>query len=165
LLRQYPAFLDAVCWESMLFAYLSQHGECGFIDRTTSYYRRHDGGLWTGADLQKKQELAHLFTNTMEKHFQGEYRGELADRELWITSMNVAPVIETWNRQVWRSNRWAVGEELRRVARDMPVAFAVLALSVYLQPLTVNWWRMRRRLSLRSRLQVLKGLLARRDAL
>lgn len=151
LVRQYPSFPDALCWESMLFAYLSKFGDCGFIDQTTSYYRRHLGGLWTGAELNQKQEVTNIFTDTMNAFFNEKFKVELADRELWITKLNTNPQIDSWNLDIWAKNRKAVIQKYRRTAFLRPFQFFRLLISVYLQPMSVSWRRLRRRAALRER--------------
>ena len=53
ILESYPRFPDIVGWISMLYAYLAEHGKCGFLNEVVSYYRHHEGGLWTGAEAMQ----------------------------------------------------------------------------------------------------------------
>lgn len=152
-LARWPSFPSVVCLDNLLFAYLSEQGLCGFIDRETSYYRRHVGGVWSGADWEQRLAMTARCIDAVDNHFAGRYRRELADREVWIYGMEVAldagrPVFPQWLQSL-RVARLAV----RRTFSDAPLACLGFVFKVALQPLSGGYWRLRRVLGLGQRLR------------
>ena len=91
----------------------------------------------------------------MNMHFQEKYRVELADRELWITKMNVSPQIESWDRKIWKEHVRVIHQEFERTASIRPFQYFGLFLSTYLQPISVYWQRLRRRAAIKKRFKFL----------
>lgn len=161
-LSKYPKFPDTVCWESMLLGYLTNKGECGFINREFSYYRRHEGGLWHNADRLKRLDMSRLCIDSLDDFFEGRYRHILADRELWIYSMDVTeqPGKGFWGH--WVQSLKILANVSPRMFTRKPVGFLGLWLRVLLQPLTSLVILVRRRLALRSRFAWLMEMAGRR---
>jgi glycosyltransferase involved in cell wall biosynthesis len=157
LLEQYPDFPDGIGWESYLFVYLSQHGDCGFIDRSTSYYRHHSGGMWTAADRKRRMASVYQFSDTMNEYLGSGYRKEISDREMWIVEMNVTTRPEAWNVSQWRENLGIVASEFQRVTSANFLYFTKVAIKVIFQPLLISAALLRRKLQIRNRLKVFFG--------
>jgi len=157
LIDRYPRFPDRVCWESMLLAYLTEQGRCGFLDEEVSYYRRHAGGLWHNAERMHRLQMSRDCIDAMNDHFGGRYREALADREAWIYRMDLtgAPgpgALGEW----WRS----IGILTTATPRLWPVAWkSLLGLWLLWAMSPVRWGLafLRRRLALGGRLHRLLG--------
>lgn len=152
-LNSWPSFQNVVCLDNLLFAYLSEQGLCGFIDRETSYYRRHAGGIWSGTDSERRLVMTTHCIDAMNEHFSGRYRRELADREIWIYGMEVSldlglAILPQWLHSL-RVSRLAV----RRTFANAPLACTKFLLGVALQPLSGGYRRLRRALGLGQRLR------------
>ena len=80
-------FMQAL--DSLLVSFLLEKGDCGFIDRELSYYRRHSQGTWTGSEVSNQIIETHKITNLLSKHFNGKFDTELHHREIWIYTMMV----------------------------------------------------------------------------
>ena len=78
----FPRFPSAAL-DSLLIGHLAQRGDCGYLNQEMSYYRRHTGGIWTGASRQQRLQDTRACIGAMEGYFQGRYRSELVDREFW----------------------------------------------------------------------------------
>ena len=78
----FPRFPTAAL-DSLLIGHLAQRGDCGYLNREMSYYRRHSDGIWTGATRQQRLQDTRACIAAMDSYFQGRYREELIDREFW----------------------------------------------------------------------------------
>ena len=153
--EKYPRFPSSVVWESMLYAYLAQHGLCGFLDEVMSYYRIHSGGLWTGAEISKRMRLTWIFTDTMDDYFEHRFTDILYDRELWIYKMDTAMRLDgnVWHH--WGQSLEIVRLSFHRLIRVYPFQYLLFALGVLILPVKTGYYRFRGKLSLRKRLKTL----------
>ncbi len=142
-LNIYPRFPDMVGWISMVSIVLSQAGRCGFLDETVSYYRRHAGGLYTGANTLHRIELAQAFTDVMRSHLANRYDKELFDRELWICSWELQLDPQTFSLQLWIYRIKILFSLIApRLCLRMPGHFLKLVSNVISQPLrVVYFWK------------------------
>lgn len=148
LLARYPRFPELVCLDNLLFAYLSQFGPCGFIDRELSYYRRHDVGVWSGAGIDKRLQMTRDCIDALDAYFGGRYRKALIDRELWIYRMDTHIHLGRELLQRWRQSLSVVGAVFSRMIRRAPAGMLILAFEVLVQPLTAVYLLLRRKLGL-----------------
>lgn len=157
LVRRYPAFPDRVCWESMLLAYLTEQGRCGFIDEEMSYYRRHAGGLWHNAERIHRIQMSRDCIDAMNEYFGGRYRKELADREVWIYAMETRPNPDLPIGGQWRFAAQVARQALHRTLGGAPGPCLGLVLRAVALPALILHQRARRALGLRTRLAQLFG--------
>ena len=158
-ITRWPCFPSVVCLDHLLFAYLAAQGRCGFIDRETSYYRRHDGGVWSGAEAGDRLEMTARCIDAVNDFFDGRYCQELNNRELWIYSMSITPNLNRTVKEQWRL-AWMVGSQAaRRTLAAAPVACIRLLIVVGLLPVLISYKKMRRALGLRKRLERTIGIL------
>lgn len=155
-LSEYPAFPDDVA-DAAIFAYLSSRGLCGFIDEEMSYYRRHDGGVWTGSDLNAKMKKTWSCVDSLDEYFEGKYGRELADREVWIYEMEMHPRLERPVAPQWSGALNLLSQSFTRVARRSIFGALRLVVGTVVLPFRILYYRLRRRLSLRQRLMRLLG--------
>ena len=78
----FPRFSTAV-HDSLLIAHLAQRGDCGYLNQEMSYYRRHGGGIWTGASREQRMQDTRECIAAMDSYCRGRYHQELVDREFW----------------------------------------------------------------------------------
>jgi glycosyltransferase involved in cell wall biosynthesis len=151
LLNTFPDFPDVVGWISMVYAYLAQHGLCGFLNEIVSYYRIHPGGLWTGAQIYKRMHLTWIFTDTMDDYFEHKYTKILYDRELWIYKMDTAMRLDGNFWEHWTQSLSIVRLAFPRLIKIYPFRYMMFALGVFVEPVKTGFYRLRRKLALRSR--------------
>jgi glycosyltransferase involved in cell wall biosynthesis len=161
LIESYPRFPDIVAWESMLCAYLTERGKCGFLNEVVSYYRRHEGGLWTGANLDNRMRMTKIFTNTMDQYFNYRYTNLLFDRELWIYKMDTAICLGKGFWQHWMQSLYIVRTAFPRIVKVLPGQYILFAIGVFFQPLSALYFLLRRQLALRRRVSAFKTLFKR----
>ncbi len=155
LFETYPDFPNVECLESMVYAYLSQHGLCGFLNEIVSHYRIHSGGIWTGADISKRMRLTWSFTDIMDDYFDRKYSKILYDRELWICKMDTAMRLQGDIREHWRQSLSVVRLSFPRLIRHCPSKYIAFALNVLVLPIRTIYYRFRAKLSVRKRLNAL----------
>ena len=155
LLETYPDFPNVQCLESMVYAYLSQHGMCGFLNETVSYYRIHSGGIWTGADISKRMRLTWSFTDIMDDYFDHRYSKVLYDRELWICKMDTDMRLQGDVWKHWLQSLSVVRLSFPRLIRHCPLKYLAFALNVSVLPIKTMYYRFRAKLSIRKRLNAL----------
>lgn len=145
----YPNFPEGAL-DTMLLALLTAKGDCGMIPEPLSYYRRHPGGYWTGAERGERLRLTRSCIDALDAFFFHRFRRELTDRELWLLRSDaVLPTQQTWRywHQTWRF-------QLRQAPRLLPRAplgYLILIGHTLLQPLLFGVLRLRSRLALGSR--------------
>ena len=161
LLERYPRFPEVVCLDNLLFGYLSSLGPCGFIDKEVSYYRRHAGGVWTGAAVARRLEMTWACIDALDDYFSGIHRRELVDRELWSYRLDTALSLQPGFWQRWRAALGMLGHAVPRMSRRAPLGFARLAIEIFAQPPVAGWLLLRRKLALGSRVA---GLARRKPA-
>ena len=149
--ERWPRFPSVVCLDHLLFAYLATQGDCGFIDRETSYYRRHAGGVWHGANLAARLAMTARCIDAVDEWLALLYHPELADREVWIYAMETAPDPDRPILEQWRFSGLVAHQALRRTLRGAPGPCLRLVLRVGVLPLIVLHRRLRRGLALRNR--------------
>ena len=138
--------------DSLLIAHLATQGDCGFIDREMSYYRRHAGGAWSGQELTRQIADTQAATDALSRRFGGRYDAELFDRELWIYGMMLQldlgqPVFPQWKR------RWPlVRPVLARTFRFHPVGSLLCLGRLLVLPAGAGLNRARIKLGLGTRL-------------
>ena len=155
IMQSYPKFPDVVGWISMVYAYLAEHGDCGFLDESVSYYRHHEGGLWTGKDASARLKLTWVFTDTMNEYFDGQYKNELYDRELWIFGMETSIQLSNWTWQRWIQNLQLLNSELPRSLSVLRIKSISALIRMLFQPITYAYLKMRRVAALKQRLSSL----------
>jgi glycosyltransferase involved in cell wall biosynthesis len=156
IVNTYPRFPDIVAWESMLYAYLGEHGKCCFLNEVVSYYRRHEGGLWTGANLDKRMRLTWIFTDTMDEYFGRKYTRLLYDRELWIYKMDTEIRLgaDFWHH--WLQSLSIVRLVFSRMTKVFPARYLLFASAVLLHPFAALYLLARRKLAIRRRMEAVK---------
>ena len=92
---------DVLALDTLLIAHLMIRGDCGWINREVSYYRRHVGGSWNRLDCGCRILNTQHVTNVLSEQFTGRYDSALRDRELWIYGMMMKldlnqPVMVQW---------------------------------------------------------------------
>lgn len=155
LLNEFPWYPDIVCLDNIIFARLAELGDCLFIDAETSYYRRHEGGVWSGSDFYLKLRMTAECVDLVDSYFGGRYEKELLEREVWIyrmqTTLDPGP---DFNFR-WLCAMRVVKFATPRLIWRSPTSWLLLVLGVAIKPLTVSLQYLRQKLSIRSRL---KGL-------
>lgn len=154
----YPNFPEGAL-DSMLLALLTARGDCGMIPAYFSYYRRHSGGYWTGAERGERMRLSRACIDALDAFFFQRFRRELTDRELWILHLDAAlPAQHTWRhwRQTWRCQ---LGQAPRLLPRA-PLGYLILIGRTVLQPLLFGLLRLRSRLALGSRWRRFRTMVA-----
>jgi glycosyltransferase involved in cell wall biosynthesis len=154
LLATFPRFInlpEIFALDSILYAYLSQQGLCGFINEFLSWYRAHPGGVWTGASLSDRMALIWTFTDIMDDYFNHQYTGILYDRELWIYKMDTAMRLDKNLWEQWVQSLLVVRMAFPRLIKIYPLRYMVFALGVCVQPVKTVYYRLRRKLAIRSR--------------
>jgi glycosyltransferase involved in cell wall biosynthesis len=134
--------------DSLLFAFLAEKGDCGFIDRELSYYRRHAGGAWTGTADAARIRATRQVTDTLSTWFNHRQNRALYNRELWVYRMMCrtdlrAPLVP----QLWRNARLMM-QVFPRIFRVLPGQALTFAASILLQPLTATARQLRFKLGL-----------------
>jgi glycosyltransferase involved in cell wall biosynthesis len=145
----YPNFPDGA-FDSMLLALLASKGDCGMVAEPLSYYRRHPGGYWTGAERGQRLRLSRECIDAIDAFFFNRFRRELVDRELWIHQLDaVLPLEQPWRHwcQTWRLQLAQASRLLHRA----PLAYLFLLSQTALQPLLFVLYRLRCRLAIGSR--------------
>jgi glycosyltransferase involved in cell wall biosynthesis len=154
LLETFPRFLglpEIFALDSILYAYLSQYGSCGFINEFLSWYRAHPGGVWTGASLSDRMALMWTFTDVMDEYFNQKYTGILYDRELWIYKMDTAMHLDGSFWEHWIHSLSIVRLAFPRLIKVYPLRYMIFALGVCMQPVKTSYYRLRRKLAIRTR--------------
>lgn len=150
-LHSYPRFPDNVCWETMLLGYLMARGNCGYLDRTVSYYRRHHRGLWHNADRLRRLEMSWECIDALASYFFGRFGWELVDRELWIYGMDLAlPGRDAWRH--WRQNCSLLPRLCVRTLWQAPLQTCRLVIRIAAQPAWIFCNFARQKMALRRRL-------------
>ncbi len=158
-LERYPDFPDRVCWESMLLGYLTERGQCGFIDAELSYYRRHAGGLWHNAERMNRTRMSRDCIDALNGYFGGRHSRPLADREIWIYRMDIAHQWERGFFAHWRQSLGVLRSAAPRLIGRAPLAYVGLWVEYLLLPLTALYRAVRRRLALRRRLESVRRVI------
>lgn len=155
-LLSYPRFPDNVCWETMLLGYLMARGNCGYLHRTVSYYRRHHGGLWHNADRLRRLEMSWECIDSLDAYFFGKFRRELLDREYWIYRMDWR-LPEKNAFQHWAYSWRILAAVTPRLAERSLFRLARFYLYTLFAPLPHLAGKIRGRLAIRSRLRCLRS--------
>jgi glycosyltransferase involved in cell wall biosynthesis len=160
LLDTFPRFLslpEIFALDSILYAYLSQHGSCGFINEFLSWYRAHPGGVWTGANLTDRMALIWTFTDIMDDYFNHKYTKILYDRELWIYKMDTAIRLDKNVWEQWVQSLLIVRMAFARMIKFYPFQYLIFALGVMIQPIKTGYYQFRRKLAMRSRFKFMNN--------
>ena len=143
-LAHYPRFPDMVGWISMVCVVLAQAGHCGFLDTEVSYYRRHAGGLYTGANCKRRIKLAHDFTDIMRNHLAHTHDRELFERELWICRWEFKFNPSTFSLRTWLSQLWILlAQQAPRTAHIAPFALLQMSINLSAHPLAFLYFKLR----------------------
>ena len=112
----YPNFPEGAL-DSMLLAVLTARGDCGWIAEPLSWYRRHDGGYWSGAQRCARLRLSLECIAAIGAYLGGRYARELAARELWIHTLDwPLPANDPWRHWraswqiLWRRGPWLLAQ-------------------------------------------------------
>ena len=143
--------------DTLLVSFLAEKGNCGFVDRELSYYRRHDGGAWTGKKQQQQIAATHQVTDILLNHFTGRYQREINQRELWVYSMMINFDPDKAVISQWWQNLGLIKIVLSRNFRTLPLLSCRFILSIVAQPLVSSITVCRYRLGLGSRIRSLKS--------
>lgn len=154
-LVSFPQFGAITSLDVLLFAYLSEQGPCGFINAEMSYYRRHEGGVWSGQGVADRMLMSQKCIDALDSYFSGRYRAELISRELWIYGMDTALQLNGAFWRVWSQSVRIVLVAWPRMVTRAPLSFAWLTLGVAMQPLAAAYHMARRKLAPRRRLELL----------
>lgn len=138
--------------DSLLIAHLAAQGDCGFIDREMSCYRRHVGGAWSGLALARQVAETQAATNALSRCFEGRRDAELFDRELWIYRMMLVPDLARPILRQWRERRVLARPLLTRIFRRRPFGSLASLGCLLLWPARAGVAQARLRLGLRTRL-------------
>lgn len=135
LISQYLDFPDRGCWDSMLLGFLSGLGDCGFIDKQMSYYRRHDGGFWHSANALLKIEMSWDCIDALDRYFAKRYEKALLDQELWIYDLELPPPSydDFWPQ--WKKSLLVYKFIYPRLLRRSPVGAARLGCRLVWRPI------------------------------
>jgi len=143
-LEYYPRFPDMVGWISMVCVVLAQAGYCGFLDAEVSYYRRHAGGLYTGANCKRRIKLAHDFTDIMRGYLNHAYDQELFERELWICNWEFKFNPSTFSLQLWLNQIWILlSQQVPRTVHIAPLALLQMSINLSAHPLAFLYFKLR----------------------
>ena len=138
--------------DSLLIAHAAARGDCGFIDREMSFYRRHSGGAWNGLGLARQIADTQAATDALSARFGGRYDAELFDRELWIYGMMLAPDLGRPVLPQWKE-RWPLARPiLARTFRRHPGRSLRELARLFALPARAGVSRLRGQLGLRTRL-------------
>lgn len=151
-LEGFQASPGVVALDSLLIAHLAARGDCGFIDREMSYYRRHAAGAWSGTGMLKKASHAQAVTLALSQSFSGRYDSELFDRELWIYGMMVEADLDHPVLPQWKERLPLLRPLLTRTLRHHPSGTLGTVLRILMLPVTAGLLRVRRAVGLRTRL-------------
>ena len=153
LLKKFPFIPDMQCVDFLLTAYLSEQGKCGFLDEEVSYYRRHQGGMWSGANIMCRINTTRQLTDKMKSYFKGKYKPLLYDRELWIYKMDTAIQLGEGFWQRYRQALLVVRLVFPRMMKVLPGQYLLFAMRVLLQPLSFMYLSFRQKLAIRKRVK------------
>lgn len=138
----YPNFPEGAL-DSMLLAVLTARGDCGWIGQPLSWYRRHRGGYWSGAQRSQRLRLSLDCIAVIGAYLGGRYGRELAARELWIHRLDwPLPADNPWRHWLgsWQI-LWRRGPRLLVLA---PLGLLGLVLWTATQPAALLLVRLRR---------------------
>jgi hypothetical protein len=127
----------------MLLAVLTARGDCGWIGQPVSWYRRHRGGYWSGAQRSQRLRLSLDCIAVIGAYLGGRYGRELAARELWIHRLDwPLPADNPWRHWLgsWQI-LWRRGPRLLVLA---PLGLLGLVLWTATQPAALLLVRLRR---------------------
>lgn len=151
-LHIYPRFPDIIGWESMMLGYLLARGTCVVLDRTVSFYRRHEGGLWHNADRLDRLRRSRQCIDALDAYFLHCFAPELNSRELWIQRMDLA-LPQRGRRRHWCQSWLILIGQAPRLLRRAPLGYILLLTRLALQPFGHASMLLRRRLALGTRLR------------
>lgn len=151
-LARFPLRPHVRALDSLLIAHLASQGDCGFIDREMSYYRRHVGGAWSGLDLARQVAGAQDATRALSARFNGRYDRELWDRELWIYGMMLSVDLSRPVFPQWRERWQLVRPLLTRTFRFHPAGSLKCLGRLLFLPVHAGFGQVRGKLGLRTRL-------------
>jgi glycosyltransferase involved in cell wall biosynthesis len=156
-LAGFPVRPEIRALDTLLFAHLATRGDCGFIDREMSFYRRHAGGAWSGQGVARQAADTQAATGALLEYFHGDHAAELFERELWIYSMLLEPDPGRPVLRQWRERRVLVRPLLARTLRFHPAGSLACLLRWLLLPAAAGIRRLRMKLGLRTRLARWRG--------
>jgi hypothetical protein len=156
-LEGFQASPDVVALDSLLIAHLAARGDCGFIDREMSYYRRHAAGAWSGTGMLKKLAHAQAVTRALSQSFSGRYDSELFDRELWIYGMMAEMDLNYPVLPQWKERLPLLRPLLTRTLRHHPSGTLKTGLCILALPVTAGFSRIRRVVGFRTRWRLLRS--------
>ncbi|MEB3172540.1 MAG: glycosyltransferase [Cyanobacteriota bacterium] len=143
-LDDYPRFPDMVGWISMVCVVLAQKGLCGFLDTELSYYRRHTGGVYTGANVSRRIKLAQSFTDIIRPYLNYTYDRDLFERELWICGWELKFNPSTFSLGQWLNQVWILlTKEVPRTIWVAPAKLLQLMLQLSTHPAAFVYFKLR----------------------
>jgi glycosyltransferase involved in cell wall biosynthesis len=148
----FPVRPEIRALDTLLFAHLATRGDCGFIDREMSSYRRHAGGAWSGQGVARQAADTQAATDALLEYFHGKHAAELFERERWVYGMLLAPDLTRPVLRQWAERRVLVRPLLTRILRHDPAGALAGVLRWLLLPVTAGFGRLRMTLGLRTRL-------------
>lgn len=153
-LHSYPRYPDIVGWITMLMGYLASRGDCIYLNRYVSFYRRHEGGLWHGSDRLDRLRRSRQCIDALDAFFYHKFRHELVSRELWIHRMELA-LPQKQQFYYWCQSWSILLNQSPRLLRRAPLGFCLLVVRLLLQPFSHASMVLRRRLALGTRMRAL----------
>lgn len=145
----YPNFPDGA-FDSMLLALLGSKGDCGMIAEPLSYYRRHPGGYWTGAERGERLRRSRECIDAIDAFFFYRFARELTAREIWIHRLDATPPFQAPFSH-WRSTCRLQVVQAPRLLLRAPFAYLLLLVDTAMLPLLFGLRRLRGRLALGTR--------------
>jgi len=69
-----PWVAEQYCIDRPLYLLATRNGDAAFIDRVTSVYRQHKGGVWSESNLSYKAQSSRTLFHAFMSNFPAEYR-------------------------------------------------------------------------------------------
>lgn len=150
-----PRDLNTNCLDVILYARLCEQGECGFLDEELSFYRRHPGGIWTGASVETCLNETWKTCDYFLREYGKGFESQIFDRELWVYKQQVSSTGNQTQRKAWRDWSSLFGATHKRIQVVYGHRYLGYCLSMLAHGVSVSYFIFRRRLALRKRLSVL----------
>jgi glycosyltransferase involved in cell wall biosynthesis len=153
---QLPSNLDTNCLDVILYARLCEESPCGFLDEELSFYRRHDGGIWTGASIEDRLIETWKVCDFFLGRYGSQFLAEIYERELWIYKQQVSNSDKSVIRD-WRNLTVLMTATRMRIRETYGGKYLHYQLSMMGHGIKLSYASFRQQLALRRRLGFLFG--------
>ena len=151
-----PNNLNTYCLDVILYGLLCEQSPCGFLDEELSFYRRHEGGIWTGASMTKRLQETWNVCDYFLNRYGNQYLADIYDRELWIYKQQVSGSAKSL-AGIWRELALLKTATQKRIKNTYRGKYLHYRLSMTYHGITLSYQIFRRQLAIRKRLGALFG--------